>query len=354
VITPRALLYSAPFAALLLCASCGDETTSAKPKIAVSIFPIYDIARRVAGDRADVVLILPPGRSEHGYEPTPREMTQVSGSRVGFVVGLEMDPWAERIIRSAAGDDVRVVELGPALDPRRPAEQEVGVDVVEHAHEHAGEEHEHEGEEHEGEEHEEHEHEEHEHEEHGETEEEEHHHHHGAFDPHFWLDPVRMQQAVDVLVTELSRLDDAGAGGYRERGEQVKRELAELHAEIRTRAGRWQRRTIVTFHGSFGYFADRYDLHIAAVIEPFPGREPTPRYMQEVISAIRASRAAALFSEPQLDPRPARVIAEQAGVRLFSLDPVGGTGEATSYEALMRQNVEALDGALLAPANETP
>ncbi|MCZ7679632.1 MAG: metal ABC transporter substrate-binding protein [Sandaracinaceae bacterium] len=214
-------------AALLLAvlASCdgGRPAEGEKPKVAVSIFPIYDVARRVAGDRLDVVLVLPPGRSEHGYDPTPREMARVSGARLGVVVGLEMDPWAERIIRSAAGEGVEMLRLGPELDPRRHSAPEVGVDVVAHARahhdedeegeEHEGEHHE-EGEEHQGEHHEEgeegeehegehHEGEEHEGEEHeGEGHDEHGHgHRHGAFDPHFWLDPVRMQRAVAQLVS---------------------------------------------------------------------------------------------------------------------------------------------------------
>ncbi len=348
-----------PFCAALLVAllaSCdgGRPAEGEKPKVAVSIFPIYDVARRVAGDRLDVVLVLPPGRSEHGYDPTPREMARVSGARLGVVVGLEMDPWAERIIRSAAGEGVEMLRLGPALDPRRHSAPEVGVDVVGHARAHhdehdEGEEHEgvhheegeeHEGEEHEGEEHEGEEHEGEGHDEHG------HGHRHGAFDPHFWLDPVRMQRAVAQLVETYSRIDPAGAADYRARGDAVREELAGLHRQLEARSRRWQSRNIVTFHGSFGYFAERYGLRISAVIEPFPGREPTPRYMQEVIEAIRASGARALFSEPQLDPRPARVIAQQAGVTLHQLDPVGGTEGVDSYERLLLRNVEVLDRAL--------
>ncbi len=323
-----------------LVASCGGEESGGKPKVAVSIFPIYDIARRVAGDRLEVVLVLPPGRSEHGFDPTPREVAQVSGARLGVVVGLQMDPWAERIIRSAAGEDVTMLELGPALDPRRLSEPEVGVDLVEHAREHEAHEA-HEGhDEHEGEVHDAHE------EEDAHDTEEEHAHHHGAQDPHFWLDPVRMQGAVDRYVEAFTRIDPEGADGYRERGARVRAQLGALHERIEARAAGWRSRTIVTFHGSFGYFADRYGLHIAAVIEPFPGREPTPRYMQEVLAAVRASGAVALFSEPQLDPRPARVIAEQAGISLYQLDPVGGTRGADTYERLLESNVRVLDRAL--------
>lgn len=295
---------------LALLASCGGEESAGKPKVAVSIFPLYDVARRVAGDRLEVVLVLPPGRSEHGYEPTPREVARVAGARLGVVVGLEMDPWATRIIRSASGDGVAMLELGPALDPRRLSAPEVGVDLVDH-------------------------------DEHGEHE-----HHEGALDPHFWLDPLRMQRAVDLYVEAFARIDPEGEAAYRERGDAVKAELAALHRRIEASARGWRSRTIVTFHGSFGYFAERYGLRIAAVIEPFPGREPTPRYMQEVLSAIRASGAVALFSEPQLDPRPARVIADQAGVALHELDPVGGTQGVDTYERLMESNVRVLDRAL--------
>lgn len=157
---------------------------------------------------------------------------------------------------------------------------------------------------------------------------------------------MRLQQAVDVLVRAFSRVDPEGASGYRERGDAVCAELEALHRRVEERARRWRSRTIVTFHGSFGYFAERYGLRIAAVIEPFPGREPTPRYVREVIDAIRASGARALFSEPQLDPRPARVIAAQAGVSLHQLDPVGGTEGVDTYERLVLRNVDVLDRAL--------
>ncbi|UJR81905.1 metal ABC transporter substrate-binding protein [Sandaracinus amylolyticus] len=293
----------------------GQQSGGGRPRVAVSIFPLYDVARRVAGDRLDVVCVLPPGRSEHGYDPTPREVARVTDARLAVLVGLEMDEWAERIVRGASDAEPEMLELGPRLEPRRLTAHEVGDELDEH-------------------------------EEEGHHDEEEHHHHHGALDPHFWLDPVRMRRAVPILVEAFSRIDAEGAAGFRERGAQVEAELGRLHDEIDARARTWSRRTIVTFHGSFGYYAERYGLRIAAVIEPFPGREPTPRYMQDVLTAIRESGAAALFSEPQLDPRPARVVAQQANVPLFELDPIGGGGSSTSYEALLRANTDVLERAL--------
>jgi ABC-type Zn uptake system ZnuABC Zn-binding protein ZnuA len=123
-------------------------------------------------------------------------------------------------------------------------------------------------------------------------------------------------------------------------------DLDKLHAGLEARAKGWQKRTIITFHGSMGYFAERYGIKIAAVIEPFPGKEPTARYVKEVLDAIDKTKPAALFSEPQLDRRPAQVIADQGKIPLFELDPVGGGPGAETYEALLQKNADVLDKAL--------
>lgn len=298
-----------------------------KPRVTVSIFPLHDIARRVAGDRLEVLLLLPPGRSEHAFDPTPKEMAQVAKSKLGVSVGLGMDTWLEKVVRGAAGPNVPIVQLGPRVGPRKMTAEEVGAEE-----DHDEKDHEAKGEHHDEKDHDEKDH--------------EHRHAHGAEDPHFWLDPVRMKTAAAAMAEEFEKLDPQGAEGYRARSKAVAEELDRLHAELEGRAKAWTKKTIITFHGSMGYFAERYGLTIAAVIEPFPGREPTPRYLQQVLSVIEKARPAALFSEPQLDRRPAQVIADQAKLPLYELDPVGGGPGADSYEALLRRNAEVLDKAL--------
>src|SRR5688572_31429049 len=91
----------------IVLASCGGKKAgSGKPKVAVSIFPLYDITKRIAGDRLDVVLVLPAGQSEHGYDPTPKEIAALEGSKLGIAVGLEMDRWVENIMKSAGNPPV--------------------------------------------------------------------------------------------------------------------------------------------------------------------------------------------------------------------------------------------------------
>ena len=116
-----------------------------------------------------------------------------------------------------------------------------------------------------------------------------------------------------------------------------------LDKEVETRTKELKTRGFVTFHGSFNYFADHFKLKILAVIEPFPGSSPTGEYIQEVLKVVQERKVPALYSEPQLDARPAKTIAEAAKIPLGTLDPVGGTPETDSYEKLLRFDVDALE-----------
>lgn len=288
---------------LLLAVACAP----ARPErrlAAASIFPLYDVARRVAGDRTPVELVLPPGQTTHVFDPRPRDVARLADARLVFAVGLGLDGWLGSIVKSAGGDRARIVELGPSVDPLRVPERILMAMGPDHP---SGP---------------------------------------GSPDPHFWMDPVRMQRATGLMAEALDALDPEGASGYRARSEEVRRSLALLHEEIARRAAGWKRRKIVTFHASMLYFADRYGLEVTAVVEPRPNQEPTPHYLAELLEIVRGEAPAALFSEPQMDPRPARVLAADTGLPLYELDPVGGGPGVDSYEKLLRHDADVLEKAL--------
>ncbi len=349
-------------AALTLAAasSCSSKSSSGsgKPRVAVSIFPIYDLTRRVAGDRFDVLLVLPPGRSEHGYEPTPKEIMRLEGAKLGIAVGHGMDGWVEKFMGETKV--IRIAEKVPTI----PIDVEpIGEDE---AHEHGHhDDHDDHGK---GEKHDDHD--DHgkgeKHDDHGKGEkpagsagpaapaapaapkagDHDHDHKVGAPDPHVWLDPSRMLIAVDEIAAQLTAIDPAGKDAIAKNAAAVKESLQQLDTAIAARSKTWTKRTIVTFHGSMAYYARRYNLRIAAVVEPFAGREPTPSYIRDVQAAIERGRAAALFTEPQLDRAPGEMIAKEAGIPLGELDPVGGLAGRDSYEALLTWNTDQLEKVL--------
>jgi zinc transport system substrate-binding protein len=317
-------------AVLIACVSLGcgkkggGEGNSGKPKVAVSIFPLYDLTKRIAGDRLDVMLVLPPGKSEHGYDPTPQEIARLDGAKLSIAVGLDMDGWLESIMKSAK--IASVFRIGEKL-PTMPIEVEpIGEEEHDEHHDGSGS----------AAPHDEHEGEEHEHEHHGK----------GAPDPHVWLDPVIMQQGVDLIAEQLAIVDPAGKDTFTKNAAALKDSLKQLDLKIGERSKAWTKRTIVTFHGSMAYFAKRYNIRIAAVVEPLAGKEPTAAYIAEVLAAIKHGQAVALFSEPQLDKGPGEMIAKEAGIKLGELDPVGGLKGRESYEALLTWNTDQLEAHL--------
>jgi zinc transport system substrate-binding protein len=308
-------------AIVLLVVGCGSKAGGdGKPKVAVSIFPLYDVTRRIAGDRIDVVLVLPPGRSEHGYDPTPQEMARLDGAKLGIAVGLDMDTWVETVIKS--GGSGKIVHVGDKVPTIPISTKMIGDDDDDDDHDHDHHD--------------------------GHAEEHEHHHHEevGSPDPHVWLDPDRMRGVVDTIAGELAAIDPAGKDAFAKNADAIKASLGKLDAAIMERSKGWSKHVIVTFHGSMTYYAKRYGVKIAAVVEPIAGKEPTAKYITEVIAAIKKGNASALFSEPQFEKAPAEMIAKEANIPLGELDPVGGVPGRDSYEALLTWDTDQLEKTL--------
>lgn len=307
----------------------GCAVAAAQPRIVVSIHPYFDLTQRIAGPEATVVRLLPPGASPHGFDPTPSVVAEIEGADL-VVINGGIDEWVLDLV--AQGTDApSVLELLPlyvGLDEIVAAEH-----AEEHADEHADEHTEREGAEHAGEE------EDHVH-------EDAHEHAHEGVNAHIWLDPVLMEQAVGSIAVRLAELDPDRADTYRQNAAVLVEELRALHGSLQLILAPARGAPFIPFHDAWPYFAARYELDLVMEIEPFPGREPGPRYLAEVVGAIRSSGAPAIFAEAQLGDRPAQVIADEAGVQVRTLDPIGGVAGRMSYEELLRYNAEILAEAL--------
>jgi ABC-type Zn uptake system ZnuABC Zn-binding protein ZnuA len=297
----RAFVRPARLLAALLLACAGF--TLARPDVVVSIHPLYDLVRQVAGEHAAAVRILPPGASPHTFDPTPRDVARIARADLVILNG-GLDLWLRGLVE-ASGSRAPLVELiGDARVQavlREAFPELVAVD--------AG----------------------------------------GAvvgFNPHVWLDPLTMREAATVVAEALAGIDPANAGAYHANAERVRAELLELDTELREQLLPIAGTAFVPFHDAWPYFAARYGLDLVVEIEPFPGREPSPAYLRRALAQIRDSGASAVFSEAQLNRRPAEVVAAEAGVRLFELDPLGGVPGRDTYGELLRFNAAVLLEAL--------
>jgi hypothetical protein len=75
-----------------------DKVQDGKVQIVATLFPQYDFARQIAGDKAEVTLLLPPGMESHSYEPTPSDIIKINESDLFIYTGKNMEIWSQKII----------------------------------------------------------------------------------------------------------------------------------------------------------------------------------------------------------------------------------------------------------------
>lgn len=265
-----------------------------QPTFAASIGPLAAILDELTSPRARVECILPPGASPHTYSTRPSDLRKIERGAL-FWVAPQLDGWAERL---PAARKIEVLSLLP--EPYR-----LGWGGLHADHEHGDR-----------------------------------NHATGDIDPHFWTDPLAIKAILPALVSKLSEIDPAGAQLYQSNAKRMGVRLDALHAELAKTLAPVRGRPVVLFHPSFRYLLRRYGLTLAAVIEPAPGKEPGPRGIMQLVARVKAAKARALFTEPQLSRRVAEAVAETAGLPLLELNPLE-TADPTKtrrIEDLIRSN----------------
>ncbi len=266
-----------------------------QPRIIVSLHPYAVLVEQIVGDKAEVVQLLPSGASPHTFDPSPSQAISVATADL-IVMNGGVNAWLDRLLRSSAPDKpVFTVIDALTFDPIGGAEHDAEEGTVDS---------------------------------HAEAV-------HGA-NAHVWLDPVLMAKLAPLLAEALGRVDPLNAEIYGANAAALASELMRLDTELQALLAPVRGAPFVPFHDAWPYFARRYGLNLVLSIEPFPGREPSARYVSDAVRSIRANGAKAVFSERQLSQRPAQVVAAAAGVGLAVLDPLGTDDQG--YVALLRSN----------------
>jgi zinc transport system substrate-binding protein len=172
----------------------------------------------------------------------------------------------------------------------------------------------------------------------------------GEENAHAWVSVTNAITYVNNIAGQLSVADPVNEAKYRANTAAYVQKLTDLKDEMHSVLDGLKNRDIITFHEAFPYFAQEFDLNIAAVVEREPGSEPAPRELADIIDTIKQTGIRALFAEPQYSPKAAEAIARETGAKVFTLDPVV-TGEAVpgaadAYIERMKENVESLIEAL--------
>ncbi len=296
-----------------------------EPNVHVSIYPIYEIADRIGGERLNIHQVTPDGTEIHGYEPSPRVLGQLENTDLFIFIGEKLQGWTDNVAENLKADGIQVIDLTEH------------VNLIEYRgdHDHS---HDHGDDDHHGHDH-------------GDDDHHGHDHAHGEYDNHIWLDFNNMIMIAELLVEEFSGLDPEGEEIYKANAEEVINDLEELDQAYKEGLQDLKQNTIIVSHAAFGYFAENYGLRQEAVTGLDPHSEPSSQTIRELIDLAQETGLEYIFLEVLASPRAVDVIAEEAGLEVLTLNPAAGLREEDienneNYFTIMYNNLENLKEAL--------
>src|ERR1700733_5909223 len=227
----------------------------AKTHVLVSIAPQKFLVEQIGGEHVAVDVIVPPGANSHTYEPTPRQMIAIQKGEIWFRMG---ESFENRMI--------------PSLQQKTEIiDQREGIDLIEmgcgccNARD--------------------------------------------AHDPHIWLSPRLLKIQASQVAQILSEHDPAYQEFFARNLNLLENELDQLNLECTSLLSRSTRLYILVSHPAFGYFCRDYGLEQLSI--EMEGREPTPRYLTELIRRARTLNIHTVFLQQQHNPKGGKRVAKE-------------------------------------------
>ena len=293
---------------LILCtAACHIQKTEHDPNklsIVATIFPQFDFARQISGDKAEVTMLIPPGAESHSFEPTVSDITSISECDIFIYTGGESDTWIDSLLKNANNPQMSVISL---------------VDCVDLS------------------------------EEHNHNEE----HNHSHVDEHVWTSPVNAVKICETICSELQKKDTANSEYYKQNLENYKAELISLDAKFRSVVKNAKHDTFV-FADRFPltHFAHEYGLnHYAAFSGCSEDTEPSANAVATLVDKVREENLSAVLKIELSSDSIAQTIKNETGAKIltfYSCHNISKTDfdNGETYLSLMQKNTETLKIAL--------
>ena len=246
--------------ALMGCSSTGTAV-GGKPLVLATTTLFADMAANVGGDRVTVESIVPAGSHVEEYEPRPEDSKKVAKASLFFENGLDLDKWAEPLLRDKKKDAPVVVLTD-------------GLQAIENG------------------------------------------------NPHMWFDVQLARKYVEKIRDALIAFDPDGRAVYTNNAARYDAELVKLDAEVKAQIATipQSRRKLVTSHDAFPYYAKAYGLEVIGFAQPEPGKDPSPSELADLVRTIRDAGVPAIFSEVGASPALAQTLAKEAGVTKIIID----------------------------------
>lgn len=282
-----------------------------KLSVVTTIYPVYDFASNIAGDKAEIINLVPAGMEPHDFELSTGDMQLIEQADLFIYNGAGMEHFVDKTLEAVSNKDMLVVECAKDIELLQTT----------HAHGHDEEEHEEES--------------------HGDVQ----------MDPHTWLSVSNAIAEAEAIKNALVEMDATNADYYENNFESYKEQLTALQKLYETELSDISNDTIVVAHEAFGYLCQEYGLKQEGIEGLTADSEPDSARMKEIVDFCKEKDIKFIFFEELVSPKVAETVAAEIGAETMVLNPIEGLTaeqetEGLDYIGLMEQNLVNLKKAL--------
>lgn len=287
----------------------GQNNNNNDLEVYTSLYPLQYVTEQIGGDSITVHSILPPGADAHTYEPSSRELITIAKGDLFFYLGAGMEAYAETVAQSLTSQDVKLVEIGEDTSLFIKDESD-------HDHDHG----------------------------HG-------HDHHGDYDPHIWLDPIRLAQVAEIIKNELIALNHNHKDRYEENYQVLVDQLTELDQSFQNVISHKKNKHILVSHAAYGYWEDRYGIKQISVHGLSSSDEPSQRELTNIIQQTEEYHLKYILFEKNTSNRVSEIIRDEIGAEIEVIHNLEVLTEQDieddqDYLSIMQANFDTLDKVL--------
>jgi len=261
---------------------------NSKIKVAASFFPLYEFAKNVGGDKAEVYSFLPIGSEPHEWEPSIQEIQELKGTKLFIYNGAGMEAYISKFMSSGEFPNMTFAKATEGITLLKADSAEDDKEILAQ----------------------------------------------GGMDPHVWNDPVLAEQEVTNIKNAMEKADPANAQYYENNANAYIAKLVVLDNSIKSGLSNCKKDTFVSFHNAFNYFSNRYDVHDVWITGIAPEADVPPQDIQKVIQIAKDKDVKIIFSEDLVDPRLANTLANEIGAQVLVLSPLEGINETEQQEGI--------------------
>jgi len=291
------------------------KENSDKLSIFTTVYPLQFFTEQIGGEFVEVHSVYPPGSDEHTFEPSQKDMINLSESDLFIYIGLGLESFIQKALPILKNEGTKTLEVSKNLHIQEGTE-----DHEDHHEDHDGHDH-------------------------GN-------HNHGDIDPHIWIDPIYSIDIAEQIKNTLTELLPEQKEYFHQQFEDVKTKLLDLDTSFKQITSNAKRKEFIVSHAAYGYWEERYGIKMIPVSGISSADEPSQKDLQNIVELAQKYNISYVLQEQNVNSKLLEIIKEEIGAKnilpLHNLSVLTDNDmkHGDDYFSLMEKNISSLNQAL--------